>query len=478
MALFHNVYINDTRIDHPFILMIHKELRSEVHNGRLSLKYSPKMYIDDGAGTCIRNSDFIENAYATFGLSNDACWFVYDITAKNQDTLILKAVFVNENQSAVYNSADERKRKWLSLIPEEKKEKKISAPTSPAESRQQIFYGAPGTGKSFGVKTETEGWEAEGRVVRTTFHPDSDYSTFVGAYKPTTHEVCKYTNYGDKAVAIVDAEGNEIKDQVITYEFVAQAFLQAYVEAWRDRERPEFLVIEEINRGNCAQIFGDLFQLLDRNDEGMSEYAIRADKDLEKYLVKAFADADIEDEGIKAGRVLRLPSNLYIRATMNTSDQSLFPIDSAFKRRWDWQYVPISQGVEATTNKTLKWVVEAGAEHYDWWQFIERINDEIGAVTNSEDKKLGFFFCKAKGGVVSADVFVGKVVFYLWNDVFKDYGFDSEIFKNGEGRLTFADFYAQQNGKSVANADTIVKLFNNMGLQPIDQAEAAVAETE
>ena len=143
-----------------------------------------------------------------------------------------------------------------------------------------------------------------------------------------------------------------------------QAFLKAYVAAWSNLDTPYFLIIEEINRGNCAQIFGDLFQLLDRNNAGSSSYAIHADEDITQFLSsdsKGFASlSDEQKDAIRAfelhkdngktqavgqdilnGKLLLLPPNLYIWATMNTSDQSLFPIDSAFKRRWNWKYMPI-----------------------------------------------------------------------------------------------------------------------------------------
>ncbi|MCD8291753.1 MAG: AAA family ATPase [Prevotella sp.] len=161
-------------------------------------------------------------------------------------------------------------------------------------SRQQIYYGAPGTGKSHKVKRLTDDGKQKGRVVRTTFHPDSDYSTFVGAYKPTME------GFGG--------------GKRITYEFVGQAFLQAYVEAWTHRKDSVYLVIEEINRGNCAQIFGDLFQLLDRGDDGFSEYPIRADRDLQAYLAQAFKGDGIAEDypEVKSGEKLILPCNLYI----------------------------------------------------------------------------------------------------------------------------------------------------------------------
>lgn len=328
---------------------------------------------------------------------------------------------------------------------------------SPAQL-QQIFYGAPGTGKSHSVKTETKAWEERGRVVRTTFHPDSDYSTFVGAYKPTTESVQRYDIYNKP----MTRDGVPVMEQIITYEFVGQAFLHAYIDAWKNREEPEFLIIEEINRGNCAQIFGDLFQLLDRGDDGYSEYAIKADKDLQKHLSKAFKEVEIEDfPNVKAGKELLLPNNLYIRATMNTSDQSLFPIDSAFKRRWDWKYRPIS-------NAQLGWKIEADGMLYDWWEFLERINREIGATTNSEDKKLGYFFCKAKEGRISAETFVGKVVFYLWNDVFKDYELSNSFFDDGEGgKLTFDKFHTTEGKESKIVEENVDLFLRNLNLQPI-----------
>lgn len=329
-------------------------------------------------------------------------------------------------------------------------------------SLQQIFYGAPGTGKSHTVKTETEAWEERGRVVRTTFHPDSDYSTFVGAYKPTTESVQRYDIYNKP----MTRDGVPVMEQIITYEFVGQAFLQAYIDAWKNREEPEFLIIEEINRGNCAQIFGDLFQLLDRGDDGYSEYAIKADKDLQKHLSKAFKEVEIEDfPNVKAGKELLLPNNLYIRATMNISDQSLFPIDSAFKRRWDWKYRPIS-------NAQLGWKIEADGMLYDWWDFLERINREIGTTTNSEDKKLGYFFCKAKEGRISAETFVGKVVFYLWNDVFKDYELSNSFFDDGEGgKLTFDKFYFVEGNETCIAEESISLFLSNLGVEAEENEE-------
>lgn len=337
---------------------------------------------------------------------------------------------------------------------------------------QQIYYGAPGTGKSYEISEVIRGRAA----IRTTFHPDSDYSTFVGAYKPTM----KTIDLRDLSGHVVDG----VKEERITYTFVKQAFLKAYLGAWQryakggDEVEPMFLVIEEINRGNCAQIFGDLFQLLDRSDNGFSAYPIEADSDLQKEIAEAFAAGgdyalagglDVDDvvegytsnnggtltDDIRSGRVLLLPSNLYIWATMNTSDQSLFPIDSAFKRRWDWKYVKIADAHKG-------WRIECGNEYCDWWTFVDEINKRIAKETSSDDKKLGYFFCKPPKDslAISEERFVGKVLFYLWNDVFKDG--DISLFKVSEddgAEICFDAFYGNDNK---VNTDAVRRFLSNV----------------
>ena len=340
---------------------------------------------------------------------------------------------------------------------------------------QQIYYGAPGTGKSKTIKDLTFGES----VIRTTFHPDSDYASFVGTYKPITEEVDLRDCYGKK---VIDDDTKEVvKEERIAYKFIPQAFLEAYVKAWKKlgSSKKQYLIIEEINRGNCAQIFGDLFQLLDRNEYGFSDYPIVADKDMQKYLEKEFAGWEITNKDeinqlygeanmvnlIMKGERLILPSNLYIWATMNTSDQSLFPIDSAFKRRWDWKYVPIREGRDKETNVPLNWYINTGDKQYNWWSFISKVNELIGSLTNSEDKKLGYFFCKAKDGEIDADLFVSKVIFYLWNDVFKDYGFDDKDFQDEEGKiLSFDRFYEDVNGVTNVNVTNVELFLENLGV--------------
>lgn len=340
---------------------------------------------------------------------------------------------------------------------------------------QQIYYGAPGTGKSNEIKSLT-GENSNNRIFerdctfRTTFHPDCDYASFVGAYKP----------YWDKTI------------EKIVYGFRPQSFLKAYIKAWKNPTKQVALVVEEINRGNCAQIFGDIFQLLDREKYGLSKYPIECDMEMQELLKEEFANdskdfgaaitddvyADSKDnintyysahyenafEKIKNGEILALPMNLSILATMNTSDQSLFPMDSAFKRRWEWIYEPIVEGTD-NDGKPLEWKIEIDNTHFvDWWNFLQKINAVIYSMTSSEDKQLGYFFCqpdKEDGETISKNLFVGKVIFYLWNEIFKDYAFEHDVCKkeNKSDTLYFADFY---EGKNVIKQASLEIFFNHL----------------
>lgn len=312
---------------------------------------------------------------------------------------------------------------------------------------QQIFYGAPGTGKSHEVKKLTGEWISEGEeqdlpnVFRTTFHPDTDYASFVGCYKPTM----KPTSKEEKTLTG--------KDEEIVYEFVPQVFTDAYVYAYNNPDQPTYLVIEEINRGNCAQIFGDLFQLLDRKN-GKSEYKIKADKDLAQYLREQLG---ADSEGILDGK-LCLPANLHILATMNTSDQSLFPMDSAFKRRWEWEYVPINYN---DTIKSGTFDITIGEKpnekSYSWVDFIEKVNEKIFDLTQSEDKQMGNFFIKQS---IDEKGFKSKVMFYLWYEVLRDETENNKYF-----------FYKKTtvDGKEVSSKFTFKDLFGDKATETLQQ---------
>lgn len=380
---------------------------------------------------------------------------------------------------------------------------------------QLIYYGAPGTGKSFTIDQVTN----ENNSVRTTFHPDSDYASFVGAYKPTMENVRMSKTFtsskeGTYAEYVQKTDSHPGTEKKIVYKYVPQAFLKAYVEAWKryaaGEDNPYYLVIEEINRGNCAQIFGDLFQLLDRNNMGCSSYAISADEDIAQFLrddekgfgklteeqinaiegFKLKKDSGVEEEigpDILNGSKLLLPPNLRIWATMNTSDQSLFPIDSAFKRRWNWEYMPIEYDpTDKNTGERLAWKFEVRGKTYYWGKFLDYINPKILKLTMSEDKQMGYFFAKPdKRGtdgrldVISEKVFVNKVLFYLWTDVFKDYDLteDPFVYEN-EGSKTrtayrFTDFFP------VENNDMLAKFVEGFKLPVVgEQSDDNTANTE
>ena len=534
-SVFDDVYINNKKIDNTqYVLLLVRE-HSKNHDGRLLISYAP--YIKYNG---IENQSCINLMQQLLGCSAEGCWFVYDISIKNQSELYFSAVVVNPSSPMVYSNSiksKNRSEEWKALIPlEGETESSTSSTTnSISDSLQQIFYGAPGTGKSNKIKEEVDNL---GKIhFRTTFHPDSDYSTFVGCYKPKSHKKnmlngnginetqllssffdsnspkynrmnkarylyealvhtkdirdlgldaqmvadkliakgftgCAYTTEATCMYNIFDwlkADGYIVENK-ITYEFTPQAFLKAYTEAWKHQATgdPVYLIIEEINRGNCAQIFGDIFQLLDRDPQGFSRYEISPDSDIQDYIgslglsISRIVNSEGKDVSaeIASGEILKLPDNLYIWATMNTSDQSLFPIDSAFKRRWEWKYIKIKEGKDEN-GKKLDWKVDVKMDEegtlLPWWDFIKKINEIIASMTSSADKQLGYFFCCAKDDVIDEETFVSKVIFYLWNDVFKDYGFeDASLFhyttkdedgKDTEKDLTFPDFYDEEGEK-------------------------------
>lgn len=368
---------------------------------------------------------------------------------------------------------------------------------------QQIFYGAPGTGKSHKVKEFLElNKVPKENIFRTTFHPDSDYSTFVGTYKPIMERISEhlfnknelisklnemkkqgitysphkfgakywyslkqlsnadikdilsacglsdnYTVEIVKGIAIGEDLLKKSKESKIVYGFIPQVFLNAYMQAYRKPDEEIYLIIEEINRGNCAQIFGDLFQLLDRDEDGYSEYTIKADADLRAFLEE---NLGADNPGIKDGE-LCLPSNFYIYATMNTSDQSLFPIDSAFKRRWDWDYEPIKY-------KNTGRVIDIHGIKYSWISFQKEINKRIFDATSSEDKMLGDYFVNPRNKVITEKMFLNKVLFYLWNDVCKDG--EGDIFKLSDTEnISFSDLHGDDG------IQKLVSMMEYLGVQ-------------
>jgi len=352
----------------------------------------------------------------------------------------------------------------------------VTAITKQDTSIQKIYYGCPGTGKSHKVKKDTEGLEGEkavyfdndgnkiqtpekkedrvgkpSNIFRTTFHPDYDYAAFVGSYKPVMK-------------AVLNEDGTETGKEELSYDFVPQVFTNAYIRAYRsladgtlsEEEKQVYLIIEEINRGNCAQIFGDLFQLLDRKD-GRSEYAIIPEAELGKYL------KGLKYEGLK-GDKLELPANLHILATMNTSDQSLFPMDSAFKRRWEMEYIPIN--LDDKTSDAKDYAFKVKNVEYSWIEFLKKVNPLIRKATDSEDKQMGEFFIKVKNKekCLSEEEFKNKVMFYLWNDVCKDLYSASRISPD----YFLRDDATEDNRKAVF---TFAELYGDGRINTVDSTE-------
>lgn len=273
--------------------------------------------------------------------------------------------------------------------------------------RNRILFGAPGTGKSFKLNCEKDVLLADGgEYERVTFHPDYSYANFVGTYKPVP---CK------------DSDGKD----AITYSYVPGPFMRTYVKAIRngrtDAPKPFLLVIEEINRANVAAVFGDVFQLLDRGDDEVSEYPIQASEDIKRYLAGELGgNPDDYSE-------IRIPDNMFIWATMNSADQGVFPMDTAFKRRWDFTYLGIDDSEAGIVGKK----VILGEGEYrrivEWNALRKAINNELLTYKVNEDKLMGPYFISKKNlpesemidPTVFTRIFKNKVIMYLFDDAAK-----------------------------------------------------------
>lgn len=297
-----------------------------------------------------------------------------------------------------------------------------------------IFYGVPGCGKSHRINAllhlddEENGLEKE-YYKRILFHPEYSYSDFVGQLRPVT------------------------KDGNITYSFVPGPFTEILLDAYKDREHDYFLIIEEINRGNAPAIFGDLFQLLDRDDNGESEYSIY-NKEIIRYLNKWERSEEYRDN-------IRIPKNLTIFATMNTCDQNVFTLDTAFKRRWRMSRI---ENKFDSILSTWKIRFENGKD-VSWKDFAAAVNDAIlnncNDGTAAEDKQLGAFFVKAND-VKDIERFAEKVLMYLWDDVAK---YDkSQLFdtKNYKTLDMVIDGFVEGENVFSPNCAQLQELYNNM----------------
>jgi hypothetical protein len=286
--------------------------------------------------------------------------------------------------------------------------------TEPTTINNVLFFGPPGVGKSWHVDQLCGGQNGStaGTTYRVTFHPEYSYTDFVGTYRPVMA-------FG-RGQPYVREDGRALPAgrPAVAYEFVPGPFTRALVEALRDPGRLVYLVIEEINRGNCAAIFGDVFQLLDRSAEpgawrGSSRYPITVDAAWGQHVQSSGITAAAAERMRTRG--LFIPGNLVLLATMNTSDQSLFPLDSAFKRRWQMRYIPIEY--DQATGRRVAVVGGETPVFVTWADFLREMNRRIARELRSDDKQMGQWF--VSDAEVEPDVFRDKVLFYLWSDVFR-----------------------------------------------------------
>lgn len=292
-------------------------------------------------------------------------------------------------------------------------DEEVEIPTSYASeySRNRIIFGAPGTGKSFKLNEEKDKLLLlGGNYERVTFHPDYTYANFVGTYKPVP---CK------------DSDGKD----AITYEYVPGPFMRTYVKAIQsntgDNIEPYLLLVEEINRANVAAVFGDIFQLLDRKEDGTSEYPIQTSKDMREYLAKP----DVLGGNPDDYETISIPSNMFIWATMNSADQGVFPMDTAFKRRWDFDYLGINASEADIIGKTVTLGEDSFARTIEWNELRKAINETLSLYKINEDKLLGPYFLSKKivipedGDEIDNGKFIkafkNKVLMYLFDDAAK-----------------------------------------------------------
>ncbi|MGM9570186.1 MAG: McrB family protein [Phascolarctobacterium sp.] len=314
-------------------------------------------------------------------------------------------------------------------------------------AHNRIFFGAPGTGKSYLLeKQRKEFFDSSERYERVTFHPDYSYANFVGTYKPVPFK-------------------NDAGDSIITYEYVPGPFMRIYVEALKHPDKFYLLAIEEINRANVAAVFGDVFQLLDRDDDGSSMYPIHASEDLKRYIAKELGEEP------KKFASIRIPSNMYIWATMNSADQGVFPMDTAFKRRWEFEYI----GINTSEQQMSHYNVQLGQGEYakiiNWNKLRRAINEELICMNVNEDKLMGPFFLSDKvmktlavgpeDNAAFIHAFKNKVLMYLFDDAAKQKR--GTLFDNVEkAKLTYSSLCEEFDQKGVAIfCDNIINRFIN-----------------
>lgn len=416
-AIFYDVFIKVEErlisVDKPFILLVTRE-NENTHKGRRTLKYSDSTSVGE-----FSNKDFYDEVQVKLGGPN-VCWFAYAIDVVDQNKLIVSVVKVSDTHES-YANPEIRKRTWMSLLPASMQVSSsgqnffffnFSSSHTPS---QIIYYGVPGCGKSNKIREKLKDVPEKNKV-RVVFHPEYTNAEFIGQILPVT-------NGG------------------IRYEFTPGPFTQIIKRAYLSPNEHFYLVIEEINRGNAAAIFGDTFQLLDRlkagetdslgNDpanaavntftEGWSQYFVQND-DVNAYIRGTENSIQIGNIRFDSNTAIRLPPNLSILATMNTSDQNVFTLDNAFQRRFDMELVRnefdlTKPAVNAQYNAEID---DTGIKWGQFWGWINaKITATLKGLSSTEDKRLGVWFVSNVGGIIDDKVFAEKVLKFLWDDVFK-----------------------------------------------------------
>ena len=441
--------------------------------GRTAREFAEKGYLSKYSGTCKYSPDTLPiNKRSEF----ESYEYVYDMPNF--------AIMEEQLRQRKFDDLIVQLKKELESNPDAQKvlkeilglaEKGPIAPStqSPFTPTQKIYYGVPGCGKSHTITTMLKGEKAkdptfseENQVVRTTFHPEYTNADFVGQVMP------------------------KVNDGDVEYEFKAGPFAVILKRALLNPSKPFYLIIEEINRGNAAAIFGDVFQLLDRlkigdtskepvgtdgfenhYGKGWSEYFVM-NADVNAYIRDANSEDELDTKAIDISGIhfssstgLRLPPNLSIYATMNTSDQNVFTLDNAFQRRWDMELVPNTCNWDNEDHKKQA-QSPIGDTDICWETFREAVNSEIsdGDFFNADDKQLGLFFIEADGEKIDEKKFANKVLKYLWTDVFKrntDKIFKvkdlSKVVEDFAGTDAFDKVFADEFAQSLKDTNDAIK---------------------
>lgn len=330
-----------------------------------------------------------------------------------------------------------------------------------------LLYGVPGCGKSFYVEKHYESKVEEGFTIRVVFHPDYTYSDFVGQVMPILK-------------TIPNEQGEDEKK--LQYEFVPGPFTQILHTAYLEPEKQCLLIIEELNRGNAPAIFGEIFQLLDRNDNGESKYGIY-NADIAKYAYGGLPENQGIAINVLANTPIKLPPNLTIVATMNTSDQNVFTMDTAFQRRWQMKHIPNRFTGESLDEKTINHVAKhLPNSEISWGVFAQTINKKMHTANlgfgGTEDKSLGVYFA-TDNDLDDAERFAEKVLKYLWDDAFK-LG-RKELFNDcSQGLSAVIEAYEDAKGdplKKVLVPEVYNEMLKKMAEMAAEQAQTAEEKT-